>query len=56
MNFRTYWSEWEAKQPGPNDPAFPYDEIETNGTIYIEQPCFQFYPKSIAHLNSPTHV
>lgn len=39
-NFRRYWSDWEFKQPGPEDPAFPFDEIETNGTIYIEPSLF----------------
>ena len=42
-NFRKYWTDIEFKalrEVGYIGDFTPYDEIETNGTIYIEQPLF----------------
>jgi 7-carboxy-7-deazaguanine synthase len=43
INFRKYWCNQEMKalkEVGYTSDFTPYDEIETNGTIYIDQPLF----------------
>jgi len=44
-NFRNYWFQWETKQlieSGYVSDLTPYDEIETNGTVYIEDRLWTF--------------
>lgn len=44
-NFRNYWFQWEMKQlteSGYVSDFTPYDEIETNGTVVIEDKLFSF--------------
>ena len=43
MNFRQHWYNLETKllrEVGYTGDFTPYDEIETNGTVYIDQPLF----------------
>jgi len=42
VNFLEYWSNWELKQPGSTEECIPYHEIETNGTIVIEDELFSW--------------
>jgi organic radical activating enzyme len=42
VNFLEYWSNWELKQPGSTKECIPYHEIETNGTIVIEDELFSW--------------
>ena len=42
VNFLEYWSNWELKQPGSTEEYIPYHEIETNGTIVIEDELFSW--------------
>jgi len=44
-NFRNYWFQWEMKQLAENgylSDFTPYDEIETNGTVVIEDKLWTF--------------
>jgi len=45
VNFRSYWYQLEMKEMKENGYTsnfIPFDEIETNGTIVIDQPLFSF--------------
>jgi len=42
VNFIEYWRKWELEQPGNIEDCIPYHEIETNGTIVIEDELFSW--------------
>jgi organic radical activating enzyme len=42
VNFIEYWRKWDLEQPGNVEDCIPYHEIETNGTIVIEDELFSW--------------
>ena len=42
VNFLEYWAKWEKEQPNSEEEKIPFHEIETNGTLVIEDELFSW--------------